>query len=153
METPTAECYYWTIDLYYVFEIFNINYWTSDGGDILENQENGCGDITGWEWTDATSTEDAYVSFNIDFFIKAGCVERAIVSAGGPKISCQSQGGGVSLKLKARSDNGGPGIPPTYSEEEIEAFQSYYAGLNETYTQYTPMNWADCGRCDYGGAA
>ena len=47
------------------------------------------------------------------------------------------------MKLKDRSeDDGGPGIPLTYSEEETEAFQSYYTGLNETYSPYMPMSWA-----------
>ena len=113
MVTPTAECYFWDAGLYYLFEIFNIEDWATDDGDELHTQEDGCGAVTGWDWTDATSTKDAYVYFNIDFFIKAGCIERAIVSAGGPKLSCQGQGGVVKLKDRSE-DDGGPGIPPTY---------------------------------------
>lgn len=137
--TPTAECYFWDEALYYTFEIFGIEYWATDGGASLHTQEDGCGDLTGWAWTAATSTEDAYVYFNIDFFIKAGCIERAIVSAGGPTISCRGQGlGKRTLGLEGRA-GGGP--PPTYSEEELLAFESYYASLNETYSPYVPMSW------------
>jgi chitinase len=42
------------------------------------------------------------VYFNLDFFIKAGCVERAIASANGPKISCQ----GMGWSGKKRQDEG-----------------------------------------------
>lgn len=77
------------------FEVYNIENWATDGGDSLHKQESGCGKaggFTGWEWHPATSTSYAYAYFNLDFFIKSGCVERAIVSAGGPKISCTGHG-------------------------------------------------------------
>lgn len=48
-----------------------------------------CGAITGWEWHEETADHYAYVYFNLPFFMKAGSVERAIVSAGGLKILCQ----------------------------------------------------------------
>ena len=60
-----------------MFEILNIDYWATDGGASLHTQEDGCGDLTGWDWTAVTSSEDAYAHFNIDFFIQAGCIERA----------------------------------------------------------------------------
>ena len=140
MVASTAECYFQDVGLYYLFETFNTEDWATDDGSALRKQEDGCGVVTGWDWTDAASTDNVYVYFNIDFFIKAGCIERAIVSAGGPKLSCQ--GRGEVAKLKSRSADGGPGIAPTYSEGETEAFQSYYAGLSETYSLYTPMSWA-----------
>lgn len=91
--TPTADCMFWDSIFYYTFEIYNIDGWVSDGGDSLHDEEGGCGALTGWEWHEESSDHYAYVYFNLPFFMKAGCVERAIVSAGGPKISCQ--GGGV----------------------------------------------------------
>lgn len=54
-------------------------------------EEDGCATLTGWEWTEATDNEGAMASSNTDFFMKAGCVERTIVSAGGAKIQCDGQ--------------------------------------------------------------
>jgi chitinase len=85
---------------FWQFEVYNIQNWALDHGSELHHQEDGCGALTGWSWTDASSTSLAKVYFNLPFFMKAGCVERAIVSAGGPKISCQ--GGGIGLKSRRR---------------------------------------------------
>lgn len=97
---------------FFQFEVYNIQNWALDHGSSLHNQENGCGALTGWSWTDATGSNLAKVYFNLPFFIKAGCVERAIVSAGGPKISCQ--GGGIGLKSRRRQptiDDGAANSP------------------------------------------
>lgn len=70
-----------------------------DGGDELHAQEDGCGALTGWNWTDATSTSFAKVYFNLPIILTAGCVERAIVSAGGPQLSCTYDGiAGISKR-------------------------------------------------------
>lgn len=50
--------------------------------------------MTGWTWHDRTTDSFPSVNFNLPYFIRAGCVERAIVSAGGPKISCSKNGWG-----------------------------------------------------------
>ncbi|OKL59810.1 hypothetical protein UA08_04985 [Talaromyces atroroseus] len=134
--TPTsATCYFWDEGWGYTFEVFGISGWVTDGGSSLHHQEDGCGALTGWSWTAATSTTDAYVYFNLPFFIKAGCVERAIVSAGGPKISCQGQG------LAKRRESLNVGVPPSFTEEENEAFKAFYANAT-TYYPYKPMIWA-----------
>ncbi|KAI1100583.1 hypothetical protein F4804DRAFT_336110 [Jackrogersella minutella] len=85
--TLTADCAFWQ-DLYYIFEIYNIAYWATDGGQKLHSEKDKCGAITGWDWYPATASLWPRVYFNIDYFIKAGCIERAIASAGGPKLSC-----------------------------------------------------------------
>jgi hypothetical protein len=52
----------------------------------LEHQLEGCGALTGWD------IQGVNVQFYLPFFMKSGCVERAIQSAGGPSISCQAAG-------------------------------------------------------------
>ena len=72
------------------FEVYGINGWAGDGGSNLWKQENGCGILSGQQFsTDGQSefdgqfrnTQTAY--FGLSFF-KGGCVERAVHSAGGP---------------------------------------------------------------------
>ncbi|PTB66103.1 glycoside hydrolase family 18 protein [Trichoderma citrinoviride] len=60
-----------------------------DEGEKLKHELKGCGALTGWEWfkRDDNSRE---VRFNLPLFLTGGCVESAIKSAGGPKISCIS---------------------------------------------------------------
>lgn len=77
---------------FYEFEIFNIIGWASDGGDSLHDEENGCGAITEWDWYEEDEESYARVYFTLPIFLTAGCVERAIVSAGGPEISCVGGG-------------------------------------------------------------
>ncbi|KAI9688252.1 MAG: hypothetical protein M1822_001758 [Bathelium mastoideum] len=72
-----------------------MNGWVGDGSG-LHKQEHGCGALTDWDWHSVNGI--SWVTFNLPFFIKDGCVERAIVSAGGPKISCKGHSG-----LKKRS--------------------------------------------------
>lgn len=89
---------------FYQFEVYNIQNWVTDGGAALKKQEKGCAALTGWSWTDATNDDFAYVYFNLPFIFKAGCVERAIVSAGGPKISCVGGGIGYTADTRKRDD-------------------------------------------------
>lgn len=129
--TPSAACYFWDEGWGYTFEIFSISGWATDGGSSLHTQEDGCGALTGWSWTAATSSDDEYVYFNLPFFINGGCVERAIVSAGGPKISCKGQGFGKRSGVAA---------PPVFTAEEKEAYESFYANAT-TWYPYVPMVW------------
>lgn len=90
---PRADCAFWDEALFWNFEVYNINGWAGDSGDSLHHQENGCGDLTGWSWTTGDAGNDQHAYFNLPFFIKAGCVERAIASAGGPSgLSCTGEG-------------------------------------------------------------
>ena len=92
---PTADCAFWDEALYWTFEVYNINGWGGNDGDSLHHQENGCGSLTGWSWTSGDAGNHQHAYFNLDFFIKSGCVERAIASAGGPSgLSCTGEGVG-----------------------------------------------------------
>ena len=128
----------------YQFEIFNIIGWSTDGGAALHQQEDGCGALTFWTWNDATSSEAAYVYFNLPFFIKAGCVERASVSAGGPQLSCQGQGTEFpfpkrSLGPRAAANAALP--VPQLAAEKLHALQIIYRNNTGSYQSYVPMNW------------
>ncbi|KAJ5020020.1 Killer toxin subunits alpha/beta [Colletotrichum sp. SAR 10_99] len=105
--TAKADCAYWiTAFGWYTFEVYNIDGWSTDGGSRLKSEEKGCGALTGWDWRERTSSKYAGAYFNLPFFMKDGCVERAIVSAGGPKLSCEFTGydiGVAFLPAKKRS--------------------------------------------------
>lgn len=156
--TPTADCMFWDNFFYYVFEIYNIDGWVTDGGKKLREEEDGCATLTGWDWHPADDDSYAYVFFNLDFFIKAGCVERAIVSAGGPKISCKGggiwwgEGAEVSKprdRLMMEGQRKKPGTksrPRPYTKEEMREFERIYKELqpptgNQTNHTYVPMDW------------
>lgn len=105
------ETLFWT---FYVYGIAGSTNWAGDNGDNLHNQENGCGDLTGWSWgKDPNGFMQA--TFNLPFFMKSGCVERAIASAGGPSgLSCDGDGGGLfkrSLTLDAEQQSVGRRFP------------------------------------------
>jgi hypothetical protein len=83
------------------FLIYNIENWAVDEGRELYKQENGCGALTEWTWASATDTDFAKVWFDLPFFMKDGCVERAIVSSGGPKIKCVHSGNKFGRDLQS----------------------------------------------------
>jgi len=150
IETPppvliTADCEFWDEVAYYRFRIYNIQGWADDGGKALHNEENGCpaGDVSGWGWVPATETESAQVYFNIDFFFKAGCIERAIISAGGPKIACQDRGIGIRKKylFPGAQETGTPSLSHI-SDEDREAARILYVNGTASHNAYTRMNWA-----------
>ncbi|KAM5505126.1 putative chitinase [Microsporum canis] len=70
-----------------VFEIKEIGSWAADHGAALLKEMKGCGAVTEWKW--AETSRGSTVTFNLPIVIKAGCVERAIVSAKGPELQCQ----------------------------------------------------------------
>ncbi|KAK1766312.1 killer toxin subunits alpha/beta [Phialemonium atrogriseum] len=152
--TPTADCIFLDAYFFLVFDVFNIAGWGGDDGAALKTQESGCGGLSGW--TEKSPTE---FIFDLTYFIKAGCVERAIVSAGGPKIQCQFEGTVDSKKareagstsLRARLDvprglNGTklpPDFPP-YTNEELQEIAEFYRSTQPTtapHTGYVPMTW------------
>ncbi|KAI1775411.1 hypothetical protein F4818DRAFT_416512 [Hypoxylon cercidicola] len=152
--TPTADCAFWDEGWGYRFEIYNIAYWATDGGRKLEHEEDGCGTITGWDWHSASSSDFPLVFFNIDFFIKAGCVERAIASAGGPKISCDGQGLDVKKRSGGSEEDEALGayadrekraavtVSASYLPPSSTPTYTYPASVTLTRT-YVPMTWAD----------
>ena len=84
------------------FEVGGINGWAGNGGTKLNAQENGCGEVDGWDFQinqtaefDGKRRDTQIASFGLSFF-KGGCVERAVHSAGGPapghdpgQLACQ----------------------------------------------------------------
>lgn len=67
--------------------VYDIRNWAEeDDGAELKKQEQGCGALTFWDWTDETDDEGASVWFDLPYWIKGGCVERAIKTAGGPDV-------------------------------------------------------------------
>jgi chitinase len=97
------------------------------------------------------------VYFNLDVVLKSGCVERAIVSAGGPSVSCQGMGFGKRkrdlLELGVSVDhnqtmttNGGSGNSAHYSAEKIAEFQSLHENVfpnSNIHAPYVPMDWSN----------
>ncbi|KAH0282140.1 hypothetical protein M436DRAFT_86610 [Aureobasidium namibiae CBS 147.97] len=92
--TPQAQasCDFWDEGWGWSFKVYNIANWASDKGSALHHEEKGCGALTGWTWTPASGGSLPKAAFNLPFFIKDGCVERAIVSAYGSKIACRGHG-------------------------------------------------------------
>ncbi|KAI0419879.1 class V chitinase Chi100 [Xylaria grammica] len=89
--SPTADCEYWEDIFNYVFAVSSIKHWSTDGGSSLHKEEKGCGAIADWVYKEDSDKGD-YVFFTLPYLIKDGCVERAIKSAGGPKLSCRDNG-------------------------------------------------------------
>ena len=109
----------------------------------------GCGGLTGW----AEQSPTEFI-FDLSYFIKAGCVERAVVSAGGPQIQCQF--GGTVTKKRAPELEAGIAIPrglnhtkfppnwPPYTSEELKEIAKFYTKNHPTtapHTGYVPMTW------------
>lgn len=128
--------------------MYNIDGWSTDGGASLKSEEKGCGALTGWEWHERTSTRYAHAYFQLPFFMKSGCVERAIVSAGGPKLACNFEG--YDFILKKRS--GGMSPPPlpmrkrqlvsdTASLPSRTQTSTRTEARTETAALYTPEPW------------
>ncbi|KAF4336785.1 hypothetical protein FBEOM_9342 [Fusarium beomiforme] len=93
------------IPLFYTVTIVANGYsWIDDDGKKLKKQEGGCGAITDWHSTEIeVKTGDGWTArhmftFTLPITIKAGCVERAIASAGGPSgIQCDNKEGDLWL--------------------------------------------------------
>jgi hypothetical protein len=71
--------------LHYWIEASDKSWGTEDGAKLKE-ELGGCGAITGWSTYGGTSYN---YELNLPVTMAAGCVERAIKSAGGPDISCR----------------------------------------------------------------
>lgn len=97
--TPSAECTILWDDFVgdSMFWVSGINGWAGDNGSELEDQFGGdCGLVSGWVWEeripDSFQGRDRYTqyaAFVLSFF-RAGCVEDAVRSAGGPDLSCNT---------------------------------------------------------------
>jgi chitinase len=83
------------VPLWYDVTIYANDEWIADGGTSLLNQERGCGVLTEWSaqevstWIEDEGWEASYAfTFHLPLIMADGCIERAIVSAGGPPIQC-----------------------------------------------------------------
>ncbi|PVH73823.1 hypothetical protein DL98DRAFT_659204 [Cadophora sp. DSE1049] len=81
------QCEYEYFGVLFSFRIFSIDTWGGNGKS-LHHKEKGCGLLTAWHY-ESQSDGTYEATFNLPTWFKAGCVERAIVSAGGPKIKCR----------------------------------------------------------------
>lgn len=109
-EPPRAKCDYWYALSLLHFRISGIKNWgEEDRGRGLHDNENGCGAVTGWSWYTLMESREPVANFDLPLFIKDGCVERAIASAGGPKIPCQYNG--VKISNVEDGEQGMPLIP------------------------------------------
>ncbi|KAF5872977.1 uncharacterized protein Bfra_008254 [Botrytis fragariae] len=92
---PRAICFVHDDTLWFEFQIIT-NSFESDLGAALKKQESGCGALLDWKASDVIIPEShgdwmgtREYKFTLPTTIKAGCVERAIASAGGPSgLSC-----------------------------------------------------------------
>ncbi|KAH8421671.1 Glycoside hydrolase [Colletotrichum scovillei] len=144
--TPTADCAFWDSLVAWQFEIYNIEGWVTDGGKKLKEEEGGCGAMTGWNWEEATSTRGAQVHFYLPFFMADGCVERAIVSAGGPKIPCKGSGLGKIAAPSSQSGTPTSADPATKTKTVVYPSPmplptSFEDATPITHEPYIPMVW------------
>ncbi|KAF5641644.1 hypothetical protein F52700_3284 [Fusarium sp. NRRL 52700] len=95
------------VPLFYTVTIVANGYsWIDDDGKKLKSEEKGCGTMTDWHSSAIeVETGDGWTArhmftFTLPITIKAGCVERAIASAGGPSgIQCDNKEGDLWLGL------------------------------------------------------
>ncbi|KAK1855211.1 class V chitinase chi100 [Colletotrichum chrysophilum] len=150
--TAKADCAYWiTAFGWYTFEVYNIDGWSTDGGSRLKSEEKGCGALTGWDWRERTSSKYAGAYFNLPFFMKDGCVERAIVSAGGPKLSCEFTGYDIGVAFLPAKKRSTPEMADDLPELRRRQYVSDTPSLpsrsttqSTTYSQeptYSPEPW------------
>lgn len=146
--TPTADCRFWDEGWGWSFQVYNIKNWDTgdkDVNDRLRDEEGGCGALTGWEFGEHPEGAEAW--FNLPFFIKEGCVERAIKSAGGPKLACDPSGlgkrafddGSTSQPKQRRA---GTNPAPNLDDPEIaEAYNPTGIDLAKIEHSYQAPNW------------
>jgi hypothetical protein len=80
--------------------------------------------------------------------MEAGCVERAIVSAGGPKISCDGQPidwfGKRQLEARAKSFETAKlkTLSPEQEQEAVDAYDADgHVAKGAPHPTYIPMDW------------
>lgn len=104
-----------------------------------------------WEWNARDGTTGASAWFYLPFFIKDGCVERAIASAGGPKISCVAMGVPDIKRMAPGNDT--EDLVPVATIEPVQASPLPDASLGRysyngstvppPHDPYEPMVWFD----------
>lgn len=145
--TPKAECDFADGTVYWEFLISGIFDWADDGGKKLKEEESGCGALTNWKWLDGSNNDQGHqASFRLPFFMKSGCVERAIVSAGGPKIQCEALDDFHFQQITSAVDNNeAPGSLPTLNPWPSKVKKDGRETLTGSAPTYTPMDWGNEG--------
>ncbi|PNS16971.1 Endochitinase B [Sphaceloma murrayae] len=163
---PTADCVFWDYVFFLTFQIYNMGNWNFDDGSTLQKQIDGCGTITGWEFTPFDFTGYSTALFNIDILLKAGCIERAIRSAGGPQIQCTQipiiAGPPAAARQLRVAPTATPTATPTASpsqarnitgavqpalpKQQFDEYENFYGDLiadaNVTALMYVPADWS-----------
>lgn len=145
---PSALCGMWDAYIMWQFQIVAVG-WAEDGGKKLHKEMSGCGSIATWDWQEAHDGQAPRVDFTLPFLMKDGCVERAIVSAGGPRIECEKMGA-MPIRRGASPGASGPRVvvvelrltrPRPLSAEERERAVRFYGLPSSTVHEYVPMHW------------
>lgn len=137
--TPSAaaDCAFW-IDAGdpYEFEVYNIFGWATDNGDALHKQEKGCALLTDWDFTAGSGGAGAKAYLYLPFFIKSGCVERAIASGGGLKLQCSYKE--LTLNKKKRAQ-----VAKSASFQTPSSTLAYSNSTSfPSAPSYVPQSWA-----------
>ncbi|KAL2683450.1 hypothetical protein Neosp_007920 [[Neocosmospora] mangrovei] len=145
--TPRAECSFQDGTVYWEFLISGIFNWADDGGKKLKEEESGCGALTAWKWLDGSNHNQGHqASFRLPFFMKSGCVERAIVSAGGPKIQCEALDDFNFQQVTSAMDNNeAPGSLPTLHAGSSKVNKDGRGTRTGSAPTYQPMDWGNKG--------
>lgn len=114
-----------------MFRVYKIDGWADDGGASLKKEEKGCGALTGWDFEESRTDWGRWAYFQLPVFMEAGCAERAIVSAGGSKLSCKYVGDGDWTKDNPRRRDMTPNTLPSNSTD-----------TGDMTDPYTPIVWS-----------
>jgi hypothetical protein len=125
-----------------MFRIYKIDGWANDDGDSLKKEEKGCGALTGWDFVESRTDWGTWSYFQLPVIMKAGCVERAIVSAGGPKLSCKDVGDDEWAKDTPRRRDVTTNTLPSNSTDRTPTYRpSNSTDKGDMTDPYTPMVW------------
>ncbi|KAF6808853.1 class V chitinase chi100 [Colletotrichum plurivorum] len=120
--TATPRCTFGDNILYWRFGVYQISGWGGDKGQRPESPSD-------WAWC----------AFDLPFFMKEGCIKRAIKSAGGPQLACE----GTEFNVPAR-------LPAVPGDVNRTSYEDYYRNITdpaliEHHEYHAPEGWGDAG--------
>ncbi|KAK8057967.1 glycoside hydrolase [Apiospora saccharicola] len=149
---PDALCRMWDAYAAWQFQII-LDGWGDESK--LRKEEGGCGAMAVWEWHKPTvALPFPNVIFSLPFLMKSGCVERAIVSAGGPKIECEKMGAVDAPSQRRRRRHQEAVLaqmrvvekPRPFTAEEMARMTRVYGPVDPgVVPQYETMHWNTTG--------
>ncbi len=89
---PWAQCVGEVYEYGRLWGIWYSGFGIEDEGKRIKKEEKGCGIVSQWKFQPTNCGKNGSVNFVLPAWFKAGCVERAIHSAGGPLIKCDYPG-------------------------------------------------------------